>query len=100
VTGIDHDDDQLETGSGCSRPSTSGRCPRSWPSSSPRPRGRRAWPSAVTVFGGFTPLIATWLTSTTGTPAAPAFYVMALAVVSFVVLLTVRRRNVQQPAAG
>jgi MHS family proline/betaine transporter-like MFS transporter len=55
---------------------------------------------AVTIFGGFTPLVATWLTSTTGTPAAPAFYVMALGVVSFVVLLVVRRRTVHQPAAG
>lgn len=31
----------------------------------------------VTLFGGFSPLIATWLTSTLDNPAAPAFYLLA-----------------------
>lgn len=36
----------------------------------------------VAVFGGFTPLIATWLIAATGTPLAPSFWVMFTAVVS------------------
>lgn len=31
----------------------------------------------VTLFGGFSPLIATWLTSTLADPAAPAYYLLA-----------------------
>jgi MFS family permease len=36
----------------------------------------------VTLFGGFSPLIATWLTSTLNTPTAPAFYLLAGGVIS------------------
>lgn len=32
---------------------------------------------AVVLFGGFAPLISTWLVSVTGDPLAPAFYIMA-----------------------
>ena len=53
--------------------------------------GRSAWmtPSyalAVAIFGGFAPFIAAWLIAATGSPLAPAGYVMAAAVVSFVVI--------------
>lgn len=41
---------------------------------------------AVTVFGGFAPFIATWLISTTGSPLAPTFYLIAAGVVSAVVI--------------
>ena len=36
----------------------------------------------VAIFGGFTPLIATWLISVTGSPLAPSFWVMFTGVVS------------------
>ena len=45
----------------------------------------------VAVFGGFTPLIATWLISTTGTDLAPSFWVMFTAVASLAALMTIRR---------
>ncbi|WP_099022838.1 MFS transporter [Mycolicibacterium palauense] len=44
----------------------------------------------VAVFGGTTPYIVTWLTGSTGNPLAPAFYVVAAAVVSLAVVLTLR----------
>jgi MFS transporter, MHS family, proline/betaine transporter len=44
------------------------------------------------VFGGFTPFIATWLISTTGTALAPSFWVMLTAVLSLAALTTIRRR--------
>jgi MHS family proline/betaine transporter-like MFS transporter len=41
---------------------------------------------SVTIFGGFAPFIATWLTKESGSPIAPTFYVMVAAVISFVVI--------------
>lgn len=41
---------------------------------------------AVAIFGGFAPFLATWLIAVTGNPVAPAFYVMAAAVLSAVVI--------------
>jgi MFS transporter, MHS family, proline/betaine transporter len=41
---------------------------------------------SVTIFGGFAPFIAAWLTKETGSPVAPAYYVMAAAVISFLVI--------------
>ncbi|HAB01505.1 MAG TPA: MFS transporter, partial [Pseudomonas sp.] len=35
-----------------------------------------AYNVAVMVFGGFAPLIVTWLSKALGTPVAPAFYVL------------------------
>ncbi len=53
--------------------------------------GRSTWmtPSyalAVAIFGGFAPFIAAWLISVTGSPLSPAYYVIAAAVVSFIVI--------------
>jgi metabolite-proton symporter len=45
---------------------------------------------AVAIFGGFAPFIATWLIRETGNPLAPAFYVIAAAVVTFVILTRIR----------
>jgi MFS transporter, MHS family, proline/betaine transporter len=45
---------------------------------------------AVAVFGGFAPFIATWLIRETGNPLAPAFYVIAAAVITFVILTRIR----------
>jgi MFS transporter, MHS family, proline/betaine transporter len=42
------------------------------------------------IFGGFAPLISTWLIEVTGNNLAPSFYLMATALVSFCVLLTAR----------
>ncbi len=53
--------------------------------------GRSTWMTpayalAVAIFGGFAPFIATWLIAGTGTPLAPAYYVIGAAVVSFIVI--------------
>lgn len=57
--------------------------------------GRSTWmtPSyalAVAIFGGFAPFIAAWLIRLTGSPLAPAYYVIAAALISFVVNWTSR----------
>ena len=41
---------------------------------------------SVTIFGGFAPFIAAWLTKETGSPVAPAYYVIAAAIVSLIVI--------------
>jgi MHS family proline/betaine transporter-like MFS transporter len=46
----------------------------------------------VMLFGGFAPVIFTWLTAVTHTNTAPSFYLMAMAVVSIAALITVKRR--------
>ena len=46
--------------------------------------------SAVAIFGGFAPFIATWLIQATGNNLAPAFYLMAAALISFVVIWRIR----------
>jgi MHS family proline/betaine transporter-like MFS transporter len=45
---------------------------------------------AVAIFGGFAPFIATFLVRETGSSYAPAFYVIAAAVVTGIVLLRTR----------
>jgi metabolite-proton symporter len=45
---------------------------------------------AVALFGGFAPYIATWLIKLTGNPLAPAFYVIAAAVITLVILTRIR----------
>jgi len=47
----------------------------------------------VTVFGGFAPIVLTWLISASGSLLSPSFYFMAVAVVSIVGLLVIRRRG-------
>jgi MHS family proline/betaine transporter-like MFS transporter len=44
----------------------------------------------VALFGGTTPYVVTWLTATTGNSIAPAFYLMAAAVISLLTVLTLR----------
>ncbi|MFI5658363.1 MFS transporter [Streptomyces sp. NPDC051684] len=62
------------------------------------PAGTRATGMAVgynigvTVFGGFTPMIAAWLLDTTGQSAAPAYWVAFAAVTSLTSLFVLRRR--------
>ncbi|SDS10970.1 MFS transporter [Bradyrhizobium canariense] len=48
---------------------------------------------AVTLFGGTAPFVATLLVKQTGNPVSPAFYIMALALVSGVAMLMTRDRT-------
>jgi MHS family proline/betaine transporter-like MFS transporter len=45
---------------------------------------------AVVLFGGFAPLISTWLVALTGNPLAPAFYIMAGGAASALAILSMR----------
>ena len=45
---------------------------------------------SVAVFGGTAPYVATWLVARTGNEIAPAYYVIAAAIVTLVTLLTMR----------
>ncbi len=45
---------------------------------------------AVAIFGGFAPFIATWLIKVTGSNLAPAYYLIAAAVITFVVVLRIK----------
>ena len=51
---------------------------------------------AVVLFGGFAPLIATWLVSVTGNPLAPAFYVMTGGAISAIAILSMKE-NLNTP---
>jgi MHS family proline/betaine transporter-like MFS transporter len=58
-------------------------------------RQRSTWMStgyslAVAMFGGFAPLVATWLIDRTGNPVAPAFYLIGAALVSMLVIASMR----------
>ena len=48
---------------------------------------------SVTIFGGFAPLVSTWLISATKDPLAPSFYLMATALISVVALIAIQRRR-------
>ena len=48
---------------------------------------------AVTIFGGFTPFIATWLIAETGNSLSPSFFIMFTAALSIIALVFVRRRG-------
>jgi MHS family proline/betaine transporter-like MFS transporter len=47
---------------------------------------------AVVLFGGFAPLIATWLVAVTGNPLAPAFYIMVGGAISAAAILSMKER--------
>lgn len=49
-----------------------------------------AYNVAVGVFGGTAPMICTWLIDLTGNIAAPAYYLLLLAVISFAALISLR----------
>src|SRR5271156_6712469 len=48
---------------------------------------------AVTIFGGFTPFVATGLIAATGNNLSPSFYIMFTAALSIIALVFVRRRR-------
>ncbi|WP_423192575.1 MFS transporter [Cupriavidus sp. H18C2] len=52
-----------------------------------------AYNFAVTIFGGFAPLIVTWLIESTQNKLAPAYYVIAAAAISFVALIFMHDRT-------
>ncbi|HTZ38143.1 MAG TPA: MFS transporter [Stellaceae bacterium] len=56
--------------------------------------------TAVTIFGGFAPLIATWLIARTGDPLSPSYYLVATAALSVAALVGIGRRTARarQPA--
>ena len=45
--------------------------------------------TAVAIFGGFAPYIATWLIDRTGSPISPTYYVIAAALISLIAVLSV-----------
>ncbi len=45
---------------------------------------------AVVLFGGFAPLISTWLVEITGNPFAPAFYIMTGGALSAIAILSMK----------
>jgi MHS family proline/betaine transporter-like MFS transporter len=47
---------------------------------------------SVTIFGGFAPLVATWLIAATGDPLSPAYYLMFTAFLSLIALVAIARR--------
>jgi MHS family proline/betaine transporter-like MFS transporter len=47
---------------------------------------------SVTLFGGFAPLIVTWLITTSGSKLAPSFYVISTALLSIGAVLALARR--------
>jgi MFS transporter, MHS family, proline/betaine transporter len=47
----------------------------------------------VLIFGGFSPVIFTWLTARTHNNASPSFYLIATALLSIYVIMTIRRRD-------
>jgi MHS family proline/betaine transporter-like MFS transporter len=55
--------------------------------------------TAVSIFGGLAPLVATWLIAQTGDPLSPSYYLIFTALLSLVALLAIqwRRRHVPQP---
>jgi MHS family proline/betaine transporter-like MFS transporter len=52
-----------------------------------------AYNFAVTIFGGFAPLIVTWLITSSGSKLAPAYYVISAAAVSFIALMFMHDRT-------
>jgi MHS family proline/betaine transporter-like MFS transporter len=52
-----------------------------------------AYGLSVTIFGGFAPLISTFLVRTTGSPISPAFYVMAAGLVTGIAAISMTDRS-------
>src|SRR5712691_8200335 len=49
--------------------------------------------TAVTIFGGFAPLIATWLIAQTGNPLSPSYYLIFTALLSLAAVIAIQRRQ-------
>lgn len=55
--------------------------------------------TAVTIFGGFAPFIATWLIAQTGNPLSPSFYLVVTAAMSAAALTMIPLRLARQVRA-
>jgi MFS transporter, MHS family, proline/betaine transporter len=55
--------------------------------------------TAVTIFGGFAPFIATWLIAQTGDPLSPSFYLVATAAMSAAALAMIQLRSTREVPA-
>src|SRR5882757_9862713 len=49
--------------------------------------------TAVTIFGGFAPFVATWLIARTGNPLSPSYYLIFTALLSLAALIAIQRRS-------
>jgi MHS family proline/betaine transporter-like MFS transporter len=49
--------------------------------------------TAVSIFGGFAPLVATWLIAQTGSPLSPSYYLIFTALLSLAALIAIQRRG-------
>ncbi len=58
--------------------------------------------TAVSIFGGLAPLVATWLIAQTGDPLSPSYYLIFTALLSLIALVAIqwRRRRVTQLASA
>jgi MFS transporter, MHS family, proline/betaine transporter len=54
--------------------------------------------TAVTIFGGFAPFIATWLIAQTGDPLSPSYYLVVTAALSVAALAVIQRRTARRKA--
>jgi MHS family proline/betaine transporter-like MFS transporter len=55
--------------------------------------------TAVTIFGGFAPFIATWLIAQTGDPLSPSFYLVVTAAMSAAALAVIQMRSARDVRA-
>src|SRR5262249_48868412 len=49
--------------------------------------------TAVSIFGGFAPFVATWLIAQTGNPLSPSYYLIFTALLSLSALIAIGRRS-------
>ncbi len=49
--------------------------------------------TAVSIFGGFAPFVATWLIARTGNPLSPSYYLIFTALLSLAALIAIQRRR-------
>jgi MHS family proline/betaine transporter-like MFS transporter len=52
--------------------------------------------TAVSIFGGLAPLVATWLIAQTGDPLSPSYYLIFTALLSLAALIAIQRRSRQR----
>jgi len=52
--------------------------------------------TAVTIFGGFAPLVATWLIAVTGDPLSPSYYLIVTAAMSAAALAVIQERSARE----
>jgi MHS family proline/betaine transporter-like MFS transporter len=56
--------------------------------------------TAVTIFGGFAPFVATWLIVQTGNPLSPSYYLIFTALLSLAALIAIQRRGRRAESNG